>query len=223
MFSRLYPTVERGKFSNFPPTRLLNVAVRRECGAHHAYSIFRSAQELLEAGQHYLPPISQFAKKRSSYFLVREASKRSDHDNESSEIVSETEEPIQSYDSAPMNNNDEHVEEDDTAHDISQIVPEAKESIQIYDFTTMNTIDDHVEEDDTSHAISQFISETEGLIQSCDFAPIENIEEQDVTVYGISQIVSEVEEPIPSYVFSPMNNSVKKDNAKYMKTKATKL
>lgn len=42
------------------------MTVRRECGAHDAFCIFRSAAELLESGKHKLPPINQIRRRRSS-------------------------------------------------------------------------------------------------------------------------------------------------------------
>ena len=61
----------------------LDVAVRRECGAHRAYSVFRTAAELLEVGGYKLPDISSDAidtnainRQRSSSGSARQRSTR---------------------------------------------------------------------------------------------------------------------------------------------------
>ena len=51
--------------------------MRRECGAHRAYSTFRTAAELLEAGEHELPQIK--IQRRSSLFAQNKSENNIDN------------------------------------------------------------------------------------------------------------------------------------------------
>ena len=62
-----------------------DVAVRRECGAHRAYSTFRTALELLEVGAHKIPKIN-LRRRRSSLELF---SQNKSGDNTGAEEVTD--------------------------------------------------------------------------------------------------------------------------------------